>query len=98
MEGKFVVCATDDRNEVILPGLNGFFGNVPLMIVWWNQLVQHAGVGDCRFVCGTYFIIQDLSGGANPTDFHALGYPIACKDKFTFSRIGLAQMELLSTW
>ena len=100
MEGKFVVCAADDRSEMILPGLNRFFGNVPSMVVGWNQLVGHAGVGDGHFVCGRYFIIQDLSGGANPTGFHALEFPHACKDMFTFVFFlnGSAQMELLSTW
>jgi hypothetical protein len=100
VEGKFVVCAADDRSEMILPGLNRFFGNVPSMVVGWNQLVGHAGVGDGHFVCGRYFIIQDLSGGANPTGFHALEFPHACKDMFTFVFFlnGSAQMELLSTW
>ena len=33
VEGELVVCVADDGNEVILPGLNGFFGNVAAMIV-----------------------------------------------------------------
>ena len=69
---------------MILPGLNGFFSNVPSMVIGWNQLIQHARVGDGHFVCGRYFVIQDLSDGANPTGFHALECPVASKDKFPF--------------
>jgi hypothetical protein len=39
VEGEFVVCAADDSNEVILPGLDGFFSNVPSMIIGRNKLI-----------------------------------------------------------
>ena len=84
VEGGFVVCPTDDGNEVILPGLDGFFGNVPVMIVRRNELVRHAGVGDCRFVGSGDFDVQDLSGWRDPTCFHPVKCSFACKDEFAF--------------
>ncbi len=50
LEGDFFVCPADDGNEVILPGLDGFFGNVSLMIIGRNKLIGHARVFDGFFM------------------------------------------------
>jgi hypothetical protein len=57
VEGKFAVCATDDSNEMILPGLNGFFSDVPSMVIGRDELILHARVGDGLFVCCGCFIV-----------------------------------------
>ena len=84
MEGKFVVRATDDSNEMILPGLDGFFSDVPLMIARRNELIRHAGVSDGLLVCSGYFAVQDLSGWDDPAGSHALKCSFACEDEFAF--------------
>ena len=35
----FVVCTADDSNEMILPGLDGFFSNVSSMVIGRNKLI-----------------------------------------------------------
>ena len=35
--------AAQDANEVIFPGLDGFFGEVAVVIIWWHELKSHVG-------------------------------------------------------
>ena len=84
MEGKFAVCADDDSNEMILPGLYGFFSDIPSMVVGRNELIRHAGVGDGLFVCCGCFVAEDLSRWDDTKGSHALKCTSAGKDEFRF--------------
>ena len=44
-------------NEMILPGLNGFFSNVPSMVIGRDELICHARVGDGLLVCCGCFLV-----------------------------------------
>ena len=70
VEGKFVVSAADDGDEMIFPGLYGFLGNVSPVIVGRDKLIRHARFGDCCFVGGEDFVVDLLSWG-DPACFHA---------------------------
>ncbi len=41
MEQKGVRCPAEDTDEVILPGLDGLFGQVALMFAGWDELVGY---------------------------------------------------------
>jgi hypothetical protein len=36
VQGKIFVCPTKDTYEMSLEGLDGFLGNVSLMVMWWD--------------------------------------------------------------
>ena len=81
VEGESVVCPADDSNEVVLTGLDDFFGYVPAMIIRRNELVRHARVSDCLFLGSGDFVVQDWE---DPTCFHPLKCLFACKYEFAF--------------
>ena len=50
MEGELFIGATEDRDKVIFKRLDGSFGGVAAMIVWWYQLVIDAMTSEIDFV------------------------------------------------
>jgi len=38
VDGEFVVCAAESGNEMIFEGLDGPFGSITAMDMWWHQL------------------------------------------------------------
>ena len=49
--------AAEDGDEMVLPKLDGFFGDVVVVIVQWYELVSHAGGKYCLFIFIWCFIV-----------------------------------------
>ena len=45
---------------MVLPGMELFFGNVVMVIVWRNELAIHVGGFDLLLVEGRDFVVKDL--------------------------------------
>ena len=52
--------AAHDANEVIFPGLDGFFGKVATVIIWWYELKSHVGGFDFVAIERQDFVVEDL--------------------------------------
>ena len=52
--------AAHDANEVIFPGLDGFFGKVGVVIIWWYELKSHVGGSDFVAIERRDFFVEDL--------------------------------------
>ena len=49
--------AAEDGDEMVLPKLDGFFGYVAAVIVWWYDMVSHAEGTYCLFIFLWCFIV-----------------------------------------
>ena len=70
MEGKSVGGSAEDAHEVILPSLDGIFGNVVTVIVGRHQLICHARGLNFGFIGFRNLIVQDLVGGDDSLYFY----------------------------
>ena len=50
VEGKGCSGAAEDIDEIVIPKLDGFFGDVVAVIVRWYELISHAGGTYCFFI------------------------------------------------
>ena len=50
VEGEGGSGAAEDGDEMVLPKLDGFFGNVAAVIIRWYKMVSHYGGMYCLFI------------------------------------------------
>jgi hypothetical protein len=56
-EGKLVVDACQDRDEMLFEGLNGALCLVASVIAWWHQLKLYLLLADVLLECIQCFIV-----------------------------------------
>ncbi len=63
MKQESVSGAVENTNKVVLPRLDGLFGNVAAMIVGRDQLLRHIRDRDFSFVSSGDLVVKNLMGG-----------------------------------
>ena len=71
MEGESIGGSAEDAHKVILPSLDGLFGNVATVIIGRHQLICHACGLNFGSICFRNLIVQDLVGGDDSLYFHS---------------------------
>jgi hypothetical protein len=66
VQGEIFVCPSQDTFEMPLEGLNGFLGNVPLVVVWGNKLEGHVVLMYLCFEFLRALIVYNVHFGVTP--------------------------------
>ena len=72
--------AAQNANEVIFPGLDGFFGEVAAVIIWWHELKSHVGGLDFVAIKSQNFVVEDLVLRLDALVFHPCEGATACQN------------------
>ena len=87
VERESVGGAAENTNEVVLPRLEGFFGDVAAMIVGRDQLVRHVCGRDLSFVSSGDLIVKNLMGGNYALEPHSGKATSLGEDEFALGAI-----------
>ena len=78
--GKRCCGTAQDANEVIFPGLDGFFGEVATLIIWWYVLESHVGGFDFVAIERRDFVVEDLMLWLDALVSHACEGAATCQN------------------
>ncbi len=78
MKGKIFVNAAQNAYKMGLEGLNCFFHQVLLMVMWWDKLVGHVVLYDCGLeVCRT-LVVQYVLFGCDTCSSGSINEDVVC--------------------
>ena len=72
--------AAQDANEVIFPGLDGCFGEVAAVIIWWYELKSHVSGFDFVAIESQDFVVEDLMLRLDALMSHACEGAATCQN------------------
>ena len=72
--------AAQDANEVIFPDLDGFFGKVAAVIIWWHELKSNVGGFDFVAIKSRDFVVEDLVLWLDALVFHPCEGAAMCQN------------------
>ena len=78
--GERCCSAAQNANEVIFPGLDGFFGKVAAVIIWWYELKSHIGEFDFVVIKSQDFVVEDLVLRLDVFVFHPCEGAATCQN------------------
>ena len=76
--------ATEETNEVVLPGLDSLLRKIAEVVVRWDESGSHVCVTNFVAVGGQEFVVEHLVFRNDALQFHAGKGPATGKDHFSF--------------